>query len=357
LIEQFIKCRSRADLKMSNLKAVDLFAGCGGLSQGLKDAGFHVLAAVEIDKRARETYSLNHPEIPFFGSDIRNITSADLLSSLNLEPGELDLLAGCPPCQGFSSMRRRNGPKEIFDQRNDLIDDFGRLATEIRPKLIMMENVPSIVKFPKFQNLVSELEKAGYSVRYEVLDVALYGVPQRRKRLILSANLNGNAVLARPQLAPVSVRAAIQNLPTAGISGDPVHDFPSRRSSKVQQIIAHIPKDGGSRKSLPENMQLGCHKRGNGFNDVYGRMRWDDVSPTITSGCTNPSKGRFIHPEQNRAITLREAAILQGFPSNYKFDVSHGKEAISLMIGNALPPPFISSHAIAMAESIDENDK
>lgn len=342
---------------MSKLKAVDLFAGCGGLSQGLKDAGFQVLAAVEIDRKARETYALNHPEIPLVGDDIRNVTSTELLNSINLSCGELDLLAGCPPCQGFSAMRRRNGPSEISDQRNDLIDDFARLAIELKPKLIMMENVPSIVKFHKFKNLVSSLIGAGYSVTYEILDVALYGVPQRRKRLILSANLTGLAVLAKPHLLRKSVRAAIESLPAAGNSGDLMHDFPSKRSVKVLEIISHIPKDGGSRHSLPEEMKLGCHKRGNGFNDVYGRMKWDDVSPTITSGCTNPSKGRFLHPELDRAITLREAAILQGFPSDYKFNIKHGKESISLMIGNALPPSFISSHAIIMAESINENNK
>jgi DNA (cytosine-5)-methyltransferase 1 len=220
----------------------------------------------------------------------------------------------------------------------------------------MMENVPGIIAYPKFQAMIEALMNAGYSVIYKVLDVAAFGVPQRRKRLILSANRFGTAVLGSPSKNISSVRMAIGNLPPPGNSGDAVHDFPSRRTARVQLMISHIPIDGGSRSSLPENLQLDCHKRRDGFFDVYGRMRWDDVAPTITSGCTNPSKGRFLHPEQNRTITLREAAILQGFPVDYKFDISHGKEAISLMIGNALPPSFISSHAVVMAQSINENN-
>lgn len=117
-------------------------------------------------------------------------------------------------------------------------------------------------------------------------------------------------------------------------------------------MIEAIPKDGGSRHSLPTSMKLGCHAKTSGFNDVYGRMKWDDVAPTITSGCSNPSKGRFIHPYEDRPITLREAALLQGFPADYRFNITHGKEAIALMIGNALPPAFIAAHGKAMAEGL-----
>jgi DNA (cytosine-5)-methyltransferase 1 len=126
------------------------------------------------------------------------------------------------------------------------------------------------------------------------------------------------------------------------------------RSKEVRELIALIPKNGGSRSDLPKRYQLDCHKRSDGFSDVYGRMAWDDVSPTITSGCHNPSKGRFLHPSQNRTITLREAAILQGFPRRYRFNVDHGKESIALMIGNALPPPFIAAHAGALRRGLLE---
>jgi len=337
---------------VKKLTAIDLFSGCGGLTQGLKQAGFKVLCAVEIDKKARETYKLNHPNIPLAGEDIRMVSADNILKNVQLKRGDLDLLAGCPPCQGFSSIRRKNKLKAVVDQRNDLIEEFARLTIALFPKLVMLENVPSLVEYSKFKNFVRTLKAAGYRVSYRVLDVADYGVPQRRKRLILSANRIGEAVIADPIASRISVKSAISHLPKAGTSGDFLHDALSQRSQKIQSLIAAIPKDGGSRNSLPASMQLPCHQRTNGFNDVYGRMSWDDVSPTITGGCGSPSKGRFLHPQENRGITLREASILQGFPENYKFDLDHGKDSICLMIGNALPPPFISIHAKAMAKSL-----
>jgi DNA (cytosine-5)-methyltransferase 1 len=337
---------------VKKLTAIDLFSGCGGLTQGLKQAGFKVLCAVEIDKKARETYQLNHPEIPLAGEDIRAVSDKNILKIGKLVRGELDLLAGCPPCQGFSSIRRKNKPKAVTDQRNDLIDEFARLTIALLPKLVMLENVPGLIEYKKFKSFVRELKVAGYTVSYQVLDVADYGVPQRRKRLILSANRLGEAVIAAPIDSCISVRSAISHLAKAGSSGDALHDALSQRSLRVQALIAAIPKDGGSRSSLPKSMQLPCHQKTSGFGDVYGRMRWGDPSPTITGGCGSPSKGRFLHPQENRGITLREASILQGFPEQYKFDLRHGKDAISLMIGNALPPPFISIHAKAMANSI-----
>jgi DNA (cytosine-5)-methyltransferase 1 len=339
----------------ASLKAIDLFSGCGGLTQGLKEAGYSVLAGVEIDPKARKTYSLNHPETPLIGNDIRQLGADQLLQELGLKSGQLDLLAGCPPCQGFSTLRTRSGQKPAEDKRNDLIDDFSRLAFALMPKMIMMENVPALAKFTKFLEFVSSLEHSGYTVIYQVLDVSGFGVPQRRKRLILSASRVGAPKLAQSMATKISVRDAIGSLPKAGLSGDPLHDITSEgRTKRVQEIIEAIPKNGGSRHSLPAKMKLACHMNTDGFNDVYGRMSWDEVSPTITSGCTNPSKGRFIHPEENRPITLREAALLQGFPEDYKFEISHGKGAISLMIGNALPPPFIAMHSKAMAEGLTQ---
>lgn len=335
--------------------AIDLFSGCGGLTRGLKDAGFQVLAAVEIDDKARETYALNHGEIPLIGTDIRKVTAAQLMRSCGLKRGQLDLMAGCPPCQGFSTLRARNGCAAAPDARNELINDFARLALALRPKMVMMENVPALAKYDKFANFVQRLEQEGYQVAVQVLDVSHFGVPQRRKRLILSASRVGMPRLANSVDSPKTVRSVIGNLMRPGESGDPLHDFPTKyRSARVQAMIEAIPKDGGSRHSLPTSMKLACHAKISGFNDVYGRMKWDDVSPTITSGCNNPSKGRFIHPIENRPITLREAALLQGFPADYRFNISHGKEAIALMIGNALPPAFIAAHGKAMAEGLSK---
>lgn len=338
---------------MMSYTAIDLFAGCGGLSTGLKTAGFKVLAAVEIDNKARETFSLNHVDVPLIGSDIRKISAAQIFKACGIKKGQLDLLAGCPPCQGFSTLRARSGHEPAADARNDLVDEFARLALSLRPKLIMMENVPALARYIKFSDLVRRLEEAGYQVITKILDVSNFGVPQRRKRLILSASRVGVPRLALESPVRKSVRTAIGNIDRSGESGDLLHDLPTyRRSTRVQKIIEAIPKDGGSRHSLPPQLKLECHIKTSGFNDVYGRMKWDDVSPTITSGCHNPSKGRFIHPEENRPITLREAALLQGFPVDYQFHLHHGKESIALMIGNALPPPFIAAHSSAMAESL-----
>ena len=333
--------------------AIDLFSGCGGLSQGLQDAGYRVLAAVEIDQKACETYRANHREVKLLVGDIRQVSAAKLLRSTGLKKGELDLLAGCPPCQGFSTLRARNGQAAAADPRNDLVDEFARLAIALRPKMIMMENVPALARYEKFINFVERLSASGYRVITKVLDVSDFGVPQRRKRLILSASRVGQPRLAAEATVRTTVREAIGGLPPAGRSGDALHDIPTKhRSARVQAMIEAIPKNGGSRHSLPDSMKLACHGRTSGFNDVYGRMSWEDVSPTITSGCSNPSKGRFIHPHENRPITLREAAILQGFPVDYHFVVSHGKEAIALMIGNALPPKFITAHGRAMAQGL-----
>lgn len=333
--------------------AIDLFSGCGGLSRGLKDAEYKVLAAVEIDRKACETYRVNHPDVPLLEADIRKVTAAHLLKTSGLRRGQLDLLSGCPPCQGFSTLRVGNGCSAASDPRNDLIDEFARLAIALRPKLVMMENVPALARFDKFLHLVERLEANGYLVVIKVLDVSAFGVPQRRKRLILSASRIGAPRLAVESDKRTTVREAIGGLARAGESGDTLHDCPTKfRSARVQAMIEAIPKDGGSRHSLPASMKLGCHAKTSGFNDVYGRMKWDDVSPTITSGCSNLSKGRFIHPVEDRPITLREAAILQGFPADYRFNVAHGKESIALMIGNALPPSFIAAHTSAMAEGL-----
>lgn len=333
--------------------AIDLFSGCGGLSRGLKDAGYHVLAAVELDSKVRETYTLNHGDVFLVGTDIRKVTAAQLMRSSGLKRGQLDLMAGCPPCQGFSTLRARNGRAAAPDARNELIDDFARLALALRPKMVMMENVPALARYGKFTNFVKRLEQGGYQVVVQVFDVSHFGVPQRRKRLILSASRVGTPRLATAVNSRKTVRSVIGNLMQPGESGDSLHDYPTKyRSARVQAMIEAIPKDGGSRHSLPASMKLDCHAKTSGFNDVYGRMKWDDVSPTITSGCSNPSKGRFIHPYEDRPITLREAALLQGFPADYRFNISHGKESIALMIGNALPPAFIAAHGKAMAEGL-----
>ncbi len=338
----------------SSLQAIDLFSGCGGLSLGLVKAGFAVAAAVEIDSKAQETYRLNHPGVRLYGKDIRQLDPFQLLREAGLKVGELDLLAGCPPCQGFSRLRTKNKMTSADDVRNDLVADFLRFVEAMQPKTVMLENVPALAKDDRFLSMRSNLHSLGYESVVQVLDAADYAVPQRRKRLIMLASRVHTPTLAEKSPKRITVRAALKGLAEPNHGRDALHSLGENRSKKVRDLIALVPKDGGSRSDLPKRYQLDCHKRSNGFNDVYGRMAWDDVAPTITSGCHNPSKGRFLHPMHDRTITLREAAILQGFPRRYRFKVDHGKEAIALMIGNALPPPFICAHAGALRAGLEQ---
>lgn len=334
----------------TNYTAVDLFCGAGGLTVGLKKAGFHVLAGVERNPVAAETYKLNNRKARIYQEDIRELCPERVMKDLGIERGALDLLAGCPPCQGFSSHRTRNKTASIDDERNDLVFEFIRYVEVMLPKTVMLENVPALAKDWRIQELKIRLQDLGYQVDEafaQVKDAADYGVPQRRKRLLVKASRFGAIPDARPAKNRKTVREAISGLLPPGISEDPLHDFPTSRSQKVQNIIALVPKNGGSRADIPKKYWLDCHlRRPDSYHDVYGRMAWMDVAPTITGGCTNPSKGRFIHPEEDRAITLREAALLQTFPLHYKFSTSGGKDAVALMIGNALPPEFIRRQAV-----------
>ena len=325
--------------------ALDLFSGCGGLTLGLKHGGFKVLGAVEIDPLSVQTYRANHKEVTVWHIDIRDLAPAQIQSSLGIERGGLDLLAACPPCQGFSTMRTLNGALAIDDPRNDLLLEILRFVDVLRPRAVMIENVPSLASGKQFGVFRKRLASAGYLGHHGVFNAAEYGVPQRRRRLIYLAGLGARIPFAERLPGTMTVRDAIGGLPKAGESGDAIHDMLETRTPRVMQMIRRIPKDGGSRTDLPEEDQLDCHKRCNGFKDVYGRMAWSGVSPTITTGCFNPSKGRFLHPDEDRAITMREASLLQGFPREYKFAVGRGKSAIAMMIGNALPPPFIAAHA------------
>jgi DNA (cytosine-5)-methyltransferase 1 len=333
--------------------AIDLFSGCGGLTLGLKRGGFEVIGAIEIDDLAADTYAINHPEVRLWRKDIQKITAPQILRELGLRRGELDLLAGCPPCQGFSAMRRLNGGRRVRDSKNDLVFDFLRLVKGLRPRAVMMENVPGLQINSRFRKLKSKLQRLGYTVRAEIRDAQYYGVPQRRRRFILLAGLGKPIPFARQARRKYTVREAFRHLP---VREDPMHKPNERRTPEVIERIRLIPKDGGSRADLAKSLQLHCHRKCDGFKDVYGRMAWDDVSPTITGGCCNPSKGRFLHPTKNRAITLREAALLQSFPPSYFFSLNRGKFSAAQMIGNALPPEFIRRHALELSKFLSRQE-
>lgn len=322
--------------KNHTLIAIDLFSGCGGLSEGLKQAGFKVIAGVEVDKNATKAYRMNHADTVLFEDDIRKLDSNEILTILNGKP--LHLLAGCPPCQGFSSLRKLNHKSAVRDERNSLIDEYYRFVEELNPLTIMLENVPGIVDYTLFKAIIRKLKKLGYNIVYKVVNVADYSVPQRRKRLVLVGSKICKIDIASRTNTLTTVRDALGKLKK---NDDELHNIYPKHTEYVQKMISLIPKNGGSRKDLPEQYQLECHKKKNvGFNDVYGRLRWDTVSSTITGGCLNPSKGRFLHPEEDRCISAREASLLQTFPIDYKFPTDIPRTELALLIGNALPPEF-----------------
>lgn len=324
--------------------AIDLFCGCGGLTQGLKDAGFRVLVGVELSAAPATVYRTNHPEVRLFEQDIKTINTNDVKAACNGQV--VHLIAGCPPCQGFSSMRRRNRRNPVDDPRNDLTKEFLRYVTALAPYAIMLENVPGIQSYEPFADILRALGDLGYEIDCRIVNVADYGVPQRRKRYVMIGSRIGRIEVPRGDCSVLTVRDVIGHLETPEQSQDYAHNIVAHHTPRIQNMIRLVPHDGGSRTELPAEYVLKCHKRERvGFKDVYGRLKWDDVSSTITGGCLNPSKGRFLHPDQDRAITAREAALLQTFPGHYVFPPRISKTAIALMIGNALPPKFAFSQA------------
>lgn len=339
----------------NDLTAIDLFCGSGAVSSGLKASDFKVLAAVDNDPIACKTYELNHPEVLLIQQDIRCVSPKMLASKLNLSQ-RLDLLVVCAPCQPFSTQNRR---KDTTDARTKLIMEMLPFVAQFKPRLIFIENVPGIIENGPLTDLQRDLSASGYYLSNpKTLDASDMGVPQRRKRCIMIATpCEDVARKFGENILPIpvrTVRAVIGHLPSlrAGEidSADSMHQARAH-SPLVLERLKHIPKDGGSRSSLPPELELMCHKgKSKSFSDVYGRMKWDALAPTLTTGCTEISKGRFAHPEDDRGISLREAALLQTFPQDYQF---HGNlSEISRQIGNAVPVEMIKALAPYLKEAI-----
>jgi DNA (cytosine-5)-methyltransferase 1 len=358
--------------------AIDLFAGCGGLTSGLRAAGFNVLAAVECDPDAAATYNANHPGVELYQNDIRLTSPKRLLRALNLPKGEsLDLIAGCPPCQGFTRLTRSRGRR---DRRNGLVRQFLRFVQVIKPKACMLENVPGLATTRKGRRYFNELRRglkdAGYRVSWGIVELADYGVPQFRQRLVLIAARSREIPIPPPTHGASAgagdrkkrrrtVRDAI-----GGLRKPPLRSTIRERNvvprytwhysrdiaPAVRRRLEHALRNGRRRTSLPPSLQLECHKRlSDGYHDVYGAMNWNEPSPTITSGCTNASKGCFGHPRDPRPLTAREAARLQTFPLSYKF-MGSGLESVASQIGNALPPRFAKIVATAVVKHLTRCD-
>jgi DNA (cytosine-5)-methyltransferase 1 len=334
--------------------SADLFSGVGGLTSGMHDAGFKTKIAVELEPDAVKGYELNFPETKVIQKDIRKIEVTEVQELLGNQP--LHLLAGCPPCQGFSAIRKLNRKASVRDERNSLVEEYFKMVSELKPLTIMMENVPGLKDYYLFKDIVKRLHKLGYNPKVDVVNVKDYGVPQNRKRLIMVGSLLGNLEIAPGTKEKRTVRSEIEHLPPPDEANDPLQKIVANHTEKVMERIRLTPKDGGSRKDLPKEYLLDCHSKKNiGFNDVYGRLRWDDYSTTITGGCLNPSKGRFLHPEQDRVITPREAALLQSFPENYRFPTDIPKSSLALLIGNALPPRFSYIQSMNIKDHIDQH--
>lgn len=325
------------------IEAIDLFCGVGGLSYGLQKAGISVCAGIDFDSKCEYPFVKNIDGAKFFLEDITKTIGMNLAG---LYSGEaIKLLAGCAPCQPFSTLR--NGTDRTQSGKWPLLNEFTRLINEIEPDMVTMENVPLLKKDIVFDKFLKNLKQNGYQISYRVVDAADYGVPQRRKRLVLLASTQGPIRLLSPEEIGVTkktVRDAIANLPVlrAGqtCESDPLHKSKDISSLNLERIAASKP--GGTWNDWPEHLKLECHKKESGstFKSVYGRLKWDAPSGTITTQSTNIGTGRFGHPAQNRGLSLREMAILQSFPREYKFvksDAEVSFTSLGRLIGNAVP--------------------
>lgn len=325
------------------ITAIDFFCGAGGLTRGMLDAGINVVAGIDFDGRCKETYEKNNSSAVFHEADIRTL-DLKVIRKLIRGISKRDLLfAGCAPCQAFSQQRKSS------DRRLDatLLISFGRLVEAFKPKQVLIENVPGIRKvkgFSAYRRFLRILTLNGYEYDDKILDAKHYGVPQTRRRYVLFAVRKKKPCLPERINGPgleayETVRNAISHYPPIS-AGEGQSLFSNHVAAAVSELnltrLEHTPHDGGDRRDWPEGLVLACHKKKyEGHTDVYGRLFWDKPSPTLTGKCNSISNGRYGHPVQNRAISLREAASLQTFPDDYVFYGSNLH--IAKQIGNAVP--------------------
>jgi DNA (cytosine-5)-methyltransferase 1 len=329
-------------------EVVDLFCGVGALSHGLMLAGCKILAGYDTDARCRHAFEKNN-EATFYPRDVSKLLASEIATHFSGQAPTV--LAGCAPCQPFSTYKQRYAE----DPQWGLVKKFAELASEVRPDFVTMENVPALLRYKGgavFDDFKQKLEAAGYTVAHIVARCELFGVPQRRRRLVVLASRSGTP----PALVPSgsgyrSVKEAIGSLPPlkAGQTDadDRLHTASALSPLNLQRIRASKP--GGTWRDWPEDLRAPCHRRPSGstYPGVYARMQWSQPSPTMTTQCFGYGNGRFGHPEQDRAISLREAAILQSFPSDYEFlppEEEVSMKEVGRWIGNAVP--------VKLAESI-----
>lgn len=341
---------------MSNYSVIDLFCGVGGLTHGFILEGFGVIAGIDSDSSCKYAYEKNNGA-RFIEADVAKL-SGEVVSKL-YPKGSIKILIGCAPCQPFSTYTNKQKKKNL--KQWSLLDEFGRLVEEVQPEIVSMENVPSLGGKDIFVDFLNLLKKHKYHVRWENIFCPDYGIPQMRWRLVLLASNLGDIEFIAPTHSPekyITVKDAIGHLPpiAAGetFSGDPLHRASNISPINLKRIKSSIP--GGTWHDWAEGLLAPCHQKlsGNSYYNVYGRMEWNKISPTITTEFTGFGNGRFGHPEQDRALSLREGALLQTFPGNYEFFepmsdfyITH----VAKYIGNAVPVEL----GRAIARSIKEH--
>lgn len=345
----------------SSVKCIDLFCGAGGLTHGFVLEGLPVIAGIDMDPACRFPYEANNGA-QFVERDISKV-SVDELGAL-FQNADVKVLAGCAPCQPFSSYAQRY-ELDGKDGKWGLLYEFARLAKGVRPDIITMENVPTVSKHEVFHDFVDTLKRLGYHVWFGVVDSSQYGVPQNRKRMVLLASLHAEIKMVEPTCSkPKTVRQAIGRLRalSAGESAprDKLHISSTLTDKNLKRIQASLP--GGTWRDWPKHLVADCHKAETGktYSGVYARMEWDKPAPTMTTQCFGFGNGRFGHPEQDRAISLREAAIIQSFPRDYAFIPNDGEvnfKVLGRLIGNAVPVDLgraiarsINTHLAAIAK-------
>ena len=325
---------------MDFCSVVDIFCGVGGLTHGFVKEGFRVLAGFDSDETCRYAFEKNN-SAKFIKKNVKNLTGEEVNRLYGKD--DLRILVGCAPCTPFSKYTQgRSGDKW------KLLREFRRVILQTMPDIISMENVPELAKHKAFRRFVSALEKAGYKVSHTIVFCPDWGVPQTRRRLVLLASRLGEISLLPRKTHPKSrhrtVRLQIGEMPPlrAGQTHtrDRLHSCRSVTPINLKRLKA--TPEGGSWADWDDDLRLKCHKKSTGktYRSIYGRMVWDDFAPTLTTHCTGIGNGRFGHPDQNRAISLREAAMLQTFPRSYRFveprKPMHNK-TLSRQIGNAVP--------------------
>lgn len=326
------------------IKVVDLFCGIGGLTHGLQLEGFNVVAGIDSDTTCKFGYEANN-RARFVANDIANVSTAEIADMF--KGADIKVLVGCAPCQPYSGLNRK-GPTE---EKMSPLKKFGQYVAELKPEIVSMENVRGLAKenkYPVFREFLQTLKDNGYQYEYVIVDTSDYGIPQKRHRLVLLASRLGPISLIAPthREAKVTVRDAISDLPPVedGVANtfDPLHRAVKMNDLNKRRIRA-TPANGGDASSWDRSLLPACYLKESGksyMHTVYGRMRWDEPAPTMTTNCTGFGNGRFGHPEQHRAITLREAARIQTFPDTYKFTENSEKVPtthIAKFIGNAVP--------------------